>query len=108
MEQRRIPADWPAGAFDLVVLSEVAYYCPDLDLLIRRMRSGLADDAVVVACHWRHAAPDHAHDGDAVHRALAAGLAGMGHPVHHEETDFLLDVWSASPRSVAQLEGIVP
>jgi len=105
VERRRIPDDWPDGSFDLVVLSEVGYYCRDLDLLALRARESLTDDGVLVACHWRRPAPDHPHTAEQVHRALGAGL----HPLAtHVEGDFLLDVWSVSGRSVAQDDGIVP
>ncbi len=104
VEQRRIPDDWPDGSFDLVVLSEVGYYCADLDVLARRVSGSLTRDGFVVACHWRHAAADHPHSAPEVHTALGAGLHRL---VRHEEDDFLLDVWSLAPVSVAGLEGIV-
>jgi LmbE family N-acetylglucosaminyl deacetylase len=104
VEQRRIPDDWPLGSFDLVVLSEVGYYCDDLELLARRARDSLAADGVVVACHWDRPAPDHPHSAGQVHEALAAGLCLI---VTHREGDFLLDVWSVSGESVAGAEGIL-
>ncbi len=108
VDRGRIPDEWPAGSFDLIVLSEVGYYCADLDVLVRRVRSALADDGVVVACHWRHPARDHPATAEAVHDALAAGLRDRAaRLVRHEEDDFLLDVWSVDRRSVARAEGIV-
>ena len=108
VEFGRIPDQWPAGRFDLIVLSEVGYYCSDLDALVSNVRSALTDDGVVVACHWRHAAADHPATAEAVHGALTAGLrASASRLVRHEEPDFLLDVWSADRRSVAQAGGIV-
>jgi LmbE family N-acetylglucosaminyl deacetylase/SAM-dependent methyltransferase len=106
-EQRRIPADWPAGRFDLIVLSEVGYYCADLQQLTRRIAVALTDRGVLAACHWRRAAVDHPHTAEQVHDALAADLAGLHRLAHHDEADFVLDVWSRDPRSVAQAEGIV-
>lgn len=102
-----IPADWPHGTFDLVVLSEVAYYCPDLDALTAQVARCLDDDGVLVACHWRHPAPDHPHSGDDVHAALTGSMSHLHHLVHHVEPDFLLDVWTRSSLSVAAAEGIV-
>src|SRR6202041_3697786 len=32
LEQRAIPEDWPQAMFDLVVLSEIAYYFDEADL----------------------------------------------------------------------------
>ena len=107
VDQRRIPAEWPAGRFDLIVLSEVAYYCTDLDHLIARLNAALDARSVVLACHWRRAAPDHPHTAEEVHAALSRGLAGMQHLAQHAEADFLLDVWSTDGRSVAEADGIL-
>lgn len=104
VESRRVPDDWPAGPFDLIVLSEVGYYCPDLGALSGRIRAELAPDGVVVACHWRHDAPDHPRSAAEVHDAVGAGLSKI---VSHIEEDFLLDVWTRSGESVARVGGIV-
>jgi LmbE family N-acetylglucosaminyl deacetylase len=104
IDRRRIPDDWPAGSFDLMVLSEVGYYCLDLAALSGRIRAGLAFDGVVVACHWRHEARDHPHSADEVHSAVGAGLSKIA---SHVEEDFLLDVWTSSGESVARRGGIV-
>ncbi|MGH8962832.1 MAG: PIG-L family deacetylase [Jatrophihabitantaceae bacterium] len=104
VQQRRIPYDWPDGRFDLIVLSEVGYYCPELDLLAGRVRESLTGDGVLVACHWNHPAPDHSHSAREVHDALAVDLRPIA---HHFEADFLLDVWSVTGRSVADAEGIL-
>lgn len=108
VDDGRIPAQWPDGRFDLIVLSEVGYYCTDLDALVRRVRSSLTEDGVVVACHWRREAPDHPARAEDVHEALATGLREVAaRLVRHEEADFLLEIWSRDQRSVAQAEGIV-
>ena len=104
LEQRRIPDDWPDGSFDLVLLSEVGYYCPDLDLLVARIKATLDGDGVLLACHWRRPAPDHPHRAETVHAAIGRELQRI---VRHEEDDFLLDVWTRSGRSVASETGIV-
>ena len=100
----RIPEQWPSDELDLVVLSEIAYYCPDLDRLVERIDASLTADGVVVACHWRHPAPDHPHTADEVHQALRARFASVA---THVERDFVLDVLTRDGRSVAQAEGIV-
>jgi LmbE family N-acetylglucosaminyl deacetylase len=101
----RIPFDWPEGSFDLIVLSEVGYYCPDLTALWGRIDRSLSADGVLLACHWRHAAPDHPHTAESVHEALGHGRHGV---LHHVELDFRLDVWTRSGRSVAERDGIIP
>ncbi|MBN9619146.1 MAG: methyltransferase domain-containing protein [Actinobacteria bacterium] len=102
--QGRIPDQWPDGTFDLIVISEVGYYCPDLDALRRRIGTSLTEDGVLLACHWRHPAPDHPHGAGPVHEALGTDLLPL---VRHVEQDFLLDVWSRSGVSVATSEGVL-
>jgi LmbE family N-acetylglucosaminyl deacetylase/SAM-dependent methyltransferase len=104
VEARGIPADWPEGRFDLIVLSEVGYYSADLALLRARVDDSLAPDGVLLACHWRHPAPDHPQTADDVHAVLSQGMHRV---LAHVEEDFLLDVWSRSPISVARDTGIV-
>jgi LmbE family N-acetylglucosaminyl deacetylase/SAM-dependent methyltransferase len=104
VECGRIPASWPSGQFDLIVLSEVGYYSPDLQELKQRITQSLTPDGVLVACHWRHQAPDHPATAADVHAALGEGLQNI---VRHREADFLLDVWTADGISVAAAEGIV-
>ncbi len=99
-----LPRELVDARFDLVVISEVGYYCGDLDALSRSVTELLRPDAVAVACHWRHRAPDYPHTAEEVHTALGAGLHRLA---HHVEADFLLDVWATVPGSVAQRAGIV-
>ena len=106
VSQLRIPEQWPEGQFDLIVLSEIAYYCRDLRTLAARVRGSLTADGVVVLCHWRHEAVDHPWDGDTVHACLPL-LAGLHRQVQHIEADFRLDVLTVDVASVAQREGIV-
>jgi len=53
-EQRRIPADWPDGAFDLIVFSEVLYYLdrPDLISAAARTVGSLRPDGAVLLVHF--------------------------------------------------------
>ncbi|MCW2495641.1 SAM-dependent methyltransferase [Jatrophihabitans sp.] len=102
--QACFPDELPGGTFDLVVLSEVGYYCADLDILAAALESILQPDGVVIGCHWRHDAPDHPHTAEAVHAVLGAGRHRLA---SHVEEDFLLEVWGTAAPSVAQREGIV-
>lgn len=102
----RIPDEWPTGRFDLIVLSEVGYYCADLDLLAARVRDALTADGIVVLCHWRHPAGDHPRTADEAHAAVRS-LAGLSVIARHVEEDFLLEVLAVGATSVATTEGIV-
>ena len=100
------PADWPAGPWDLIVLSEVLYYLSeqDLEIVLHLVERDLAPTGTVVACHWRHPVADYPQTGDAVHQALSRWprLSRI-----HEE-DFLLDVLTPSgAASVARREGLL-
>lgn len=49
-----VPGDWPDGRFDLIVISEVAYYLdrPDLARLVARVEGALLPNADIVLVHW--------------------------------------------------------
>ncbi|WP_148613465.1 bifunctional PIG-L family deacetylase/class I SAM-dependent methyltransferase [Nocardioides rubriscoriae] len=72
-----VPVDWPDGAVDLAVVSEVGYFLSPaaLDGLAARLRGSLTPDGVVVLCHWRHPVVGWPLDGPGVHARLrSAGL----------------------------------
>lgn len=106
IDRLHTPRQWPAGRFDLVILSEFAFYLDDADLALLQQRSldALADDGVLLACHWRRPFAERTQDSEAIHAWFdqAPGLARLA---HHEEADFLLDLWGRQPQSVAQREG---
>jgi 2-polyprenyl-3-methyl-5-hydroxy-6-metoxy-1,4-benzoquinol methylase len=99
---------WPAGPFDLVVLSEVAYYL-DADTLaqvLRRECARLPPGANVVAAHWRHPVADYPLSGDAAHEIIAAtpGLTALG---RYCDPDVVVEVFDTGDgRSVASREGV--
>ena len=49
-----VPGDFPAGAFDLILLSEVLYYFSSSDLaeLARLCLAALEPDGEIILCHW--------------------------------------------------------
>ncbi len=105
-----IPELWPDGPLDLIVLSEVGYYCGDLELgtVIERIRATLRPDGVLLACHWRHPVADYPLTGDEVHQRLR-GETGLQVLVEHVEDDFRLDVLAGPQvRSVGRVEGLAP
>ncbi|MFP7759972.1 PIG-L family deacetylase [Marisediminicola sp. LYQ85] len=104
-----VPTEWPDGQFDLVVVSEVAYYwsAEDLDRVLERIALALTPDGVVVACHWRHPVEGYPQRGDDVHRAFREHPA-LALLSEHREDDFLLDVFVRPPAlSVAAETGLV-
>jgi SAM-dependent methyltransferase len=111
VQQRDIAGQWPAGRFDLIVLSEVLYYFGDHDLeqVLKHAAVSLEPDGTLLAVHWRHPVAEYPRAGDDVHRMLAAqpGLAPLA---VHSEADFLAEVYirtEGMPSSVAQSTGLV-
>jgi len=103
-----MPEAWPDECFDLIVISEVAYYLDagQLHVLIERVRASLRPGGTVLACHWRQQIDGCVLNGDTVHAALQAGLT-MPRWSKHTELDFRLDLWCRDLRSVAESEGFV-
>jgi SAM-dependent methyltransferase len=113
IQRRTLPGDWPAGSFDLIVLSEVGYYfaAEDFDRLLELSSTALDPGGSLVAVHWRHPVAEYPGSGDEVHQTLArrAGEIGLVCTVVHEERDFWLQVYVRTPpeaRSVAQRAGL--
>ena len=107
VEQADAATDYPAGTFDLVVLSEVGYYlsAESFGRLVDSIVDGLSEHGDVVACHWTQPEGDFRQGADEVHARL--GADPRLHLVsHHVEGDFVLDVFSRDPRSVAQRTGV--
>lgn len=110
VQRRVIPGGWPAGEFDLIVLSELLYYFAgdDLPKVLDRATAALGPGGTLLAVHWRHPVADYPRTGDEVHRYLA-GQAGLARLVEHCEPDFLADVYlrtDGEPLSVAQAGGL--
>lgn len=111
VQRLAVPHDWPSGSFDLIVISELAYYFDgdDRRRLWDRVADTLEPGGTLVTVHWRHPVAEYPASGDAVHAELAV-RPEFGCLAHHQETDFLLDVHQRIPppaRSVAQRAGLV-
>lgn len=99
---------WPPGPFDLLVLSEVAYYLQGglLVDVLRRECPRLAGGATVVAAHWRHEVADYPLSGDQANRIIAAtpGLNSIG---GYRDRDVVIEVFDVgSAASVATRNGV--
>lgn len=106
VRQAWLPAQWPDQRFELIVISEWAYYLgtDDLDALALKIAASLEAGGTLVACHWRRPIAGCALAGDAVNRRLGNRL-GWPPLLGLQDGDFRLDVWSSDTRSVAQREG---
>jgi hypothetical protein len=93
-ERLAIPEDWPTGPFDLVVLSEIAYYFdkPALDEIMAKVIATTNSAATLVAVHWR-GQTNYPLSGDEAHDIMGR-RPELQRTVHHVEPEFLLDVWT--------------
>lgn len=99
---------WPPGPFDLLVLSEVAYYleADALATALRRECPRLRPGAIVIAAHWRHEVADYPLTGDAAHAVIAEtpGLTPLG---RYRDRDVVIDAFdTGGGRSVAAREEV--
>ncbi|HEY2192784.1 MAG TPA: SAM-dependent methyltransferase [Actinomycetospora sp.] len=113
VERAAVPHTMPDGPFDLVVVSELAYYfgAADRATLWDGVRERLAPGGTLLAVHWIREAPEYPVTGDEVHDELAR-LDGLARIAEHREADFRLDVLArvssdgSRPPSVAQRVGL--
>lgn len=68
-ERATLPVEYPAGQFDLVLMSEVGYYfaLPDLKKLSQNVLQSMAPEADLVLVHYLPVVPDYPLTGDEVH-----------------------------------------
>ena len=93
LERRAVPEAWPDGPFDLVVLSEIAYYFDPttLEVLVQRTVDSTAPGATVAAVHWR-GPTDYPLTGDAAH-AVIDSCPRLERSCRLVEESFVLEVW---------------
>ena len=83
--QMSLPAEFPAAArFDLVVLSEVAYYWarPDLERTTELLLAALEPGGHLLLVHWTPPVHDYPLTGDEVHEFFLS-QAHTGGPLRH-------------------------
>lgn len=94
-ERRRLPAEWPDGPFDLVLLSEIAYYWDeaDLELAAGRIRATLASGGDLLLVHWT-GPTDYPASGDGAVETLRAALGDAVSELAADLRDkYRLDLW---------------
>ena len=108
VENRNIPEDFPEQKFDLIVISEIAYYLSlaELQQLIEKLTHCLNSGGEILCCHWRHEIQGFDLDAHQVHQHFQQSL-----PFHHylslNDTDFMIDLWRDDAVSLAQQEGLI-
>lgn len=97
VERMVVPGDWPEGALDLVVFSEVLYYLgiPGLHLAARRTLDSLRPGGCVLLVNW-HGPTDGACTGDEAAELFTAACAPALVPTLHRRTErYRLDLLQA-------------
>jgi SAM-dependent methyltransferase len=96
VERRTLPAEWPAGPFDLVVCSELLYYWdhPTLEAALGVMVESLAPGGRLIAVHFRPPSSIDPLTGDVVHALLRERLA-LEHVEAEANDQFRIDVFDA-------------
>lgn len=111
VERHVLPDDWPTGAFDLVVLSELVYFLDkaSIDVTGQRVARSLTEHrtrpGIAIACNWLAPIAGYGHSGEEAHRRLVAAI-GLPLVFEYRDADFIVDAWSGDPSSVAMREAI--
>ena len=96
-ERRYLPGEFPAGTFDLILISEVGYYfsMPDLVVLRERCINQLATGGHLLLVHWTPFVPDYPLTGDQVHETFAAAATEgvLRHQHGQREEKYRLDLF---------------
>lgn len=94
--QLTLPEQWPAGSFDLVVVSEMGYYLApaELEELLARISASISPGGTLLLCHWRHPIAGWELDGDAVHALARRRLRWRSAGIYRER-DFVLETFIA-------------
>ncbi|MFJ9622936.1 SAM-dependent methyltransferase [Streptomyces sp. NPDC101181] len=88
-----VPGQWPAGSFDLVVLSELLYYFGSADRarVLRHSIDSLGDGGHLVTVHWNHPVDEHTRTGREIAEEVEAA-AELRPLARYDDPDFTLTV----------------
>jgi len=99
LRKMQVPGEFPAGQFDLILLSEVGYYWSPADLARAAdlMLGALPTGAQLLLVHWTPIVPDYPQTGDEVHEFFLqkAGTGRVLSHLHgHRADKYRLDLFS--------------
>ena len=86
-ENMSVPAEWPAGTFDLIMLSEVVYYLDagDVSRLADRVSASVEPGGNVVLVHWT-GTTDYPLSGDDAAELFMTALGRSARRVRQQRT----------------------
>lgn len=108
LRRSSLDADWPSDDFDLVVLSEVAYYlsAETLRRVLDQECARLAAGTTIIAAHWRHRVADYPLSGDEAN-ALIRATSDLSELARYWDDDVVIDVLAKGmTQSVAARTGV--
>jgi SAM-dependent methyltransferase len=91
--QMHVPAQWPDGKFDLIVLSEVLYFLAAHDIMAisGRGAASLAAQGVVMLVNWLGRTDDPCTGDEAADRFIAS-IPQLGTALQQRQNDYRIDV----------------
>ncbi|HEY2621471.1 MAG TPA: SAM-dependent methyltransferase [Acetobacteraceae bacterium] len=92
--QMQVPLDWPDGAFDLIVLSEVLYFLSPADIakVADRIRATLDAAGVVLMVNWRGRSGDPCTGDEAAQILIDETSPWLSALLQHREEAYRLDL----------------
>jgi trans-aconitate methyltransferase len=97
VERAILPAELPAGTFDLIVVGDLLYYlsAEDLAATVDGLLARLEPGGDLVSVHFRDRENGGSYDGFNAHEMLGS-RPGLTPITHHSDEWFLLDIWRAA------------
>jgi predicted TPR repeat methyltransferase len=94
IQRMRIPHEWPARKFDLILLSEVLYFLSldDIAATAAHSLASLEQGGVVLLVHWTGATDYPCRGDEAVGHYLIECGQGLISTAHHREPEYRLDL----------------
>jgi len=105
VENRKIPEDFLVQKYDLILISEMAYYlsAEELHQFIEKLKQSLNTNGEILCCHWRHDIEGFELNAQQVHQSFQQHF-----PFHHylslNDPDFMIDLWTENSSSLAEQE----
>ena len=93
------PHEVPDDRFDLIIISEVAYYLSEEDwkFAIHKLYDMLPENGEIVLVHWLPKVPDYPQTGDEVHLSFKKEMESKMKNIFKTRTDkYRIDVWRKS------------
>ncbi|SFH80474.1 class I SAM-dependent DNA methyltransferase [Halpernia frigidisoli] len=95
-KQMNFPSEFPDEKFDLIMISEVAYYlsAADWEFAMENLYSNLSEKANVILVHWLPIVHDYPQTGDEVHDQFAKIFSNKMKNVFSTRAEkYRIDVW---------------